>query len=244
MCLAIYKKKGVSINKTLIDNIKTAWSGNSDGAGYSIKLNEGIYTKKGIMTLDELLNDLKLIGTNEAVIHLRYATSGEIDEGMTHPFNIDSGVDNKKLKETEFMSNRIMAHNGVLFSPIFDDYSDTAILSRMIARANVERLGAILDNKKLIDIMGSDRLCFMGHGEETILIGQWHEIDGVSYSNLYTLKDDSGLKWGNSWDDLDDKECQCIDCKSYDLELVGMHYDVFTCLSCGSIFNDKGFRFY
>jgi hypothetical protein len=251
MCLAIYKRKGIKIDKDLIDNIKTAWTVNSDGAGYSIKLDEGIYTKKGIMQLDELLNDLKVIGDNEAVIHLRYATSGEVDEGMTHPFNIDYKVSNKELKAVEFISNRVLAHNGVLFSPNLDDYSDTAILAKMISRLKLKRLSDILGDKALVDIFKDDRFCLMAKDEGTILIGEWHEINEVKYSNLYSLRKYSEVKWSNSWmdeewnnEDYKQNKVKCLDCGSNEVDFVGMHDDIFTCYECGSIFSGNGFRLY
>lgn len=252
MCLAIFKPKNQNFpsEKTL----KIAWKNNSDGAGIAIKTEQGIKIIKGLMTLDSLLNELDdSLKKFDVVIHLRYATSGFISSEMTHPFPVSN--DRHDLKSLDLITDTAIIHNGVLFSPRFDTvYSDTAIFARYLAIKGI-------NYNHISSIIGDDRLAIMTkNGVE--LLGQWYEIDGLHYSNTYSIQEYSPKNhissylndpfYASSSDDwamydsrhfLDDDDAleYCPHCLSDEIEHIGLKSLTFECLSCGTVFNETQF---
>lgn len=87
MCLLTYKPYGKKISE---EEIRKAWCRNSDGAGIMYKRKDKPdqwYLKKGIMTLQELI-EWDILGEDcETVAHLRWASpkTGKTPE-LCHPF--------------------------------------------------------------------------------------------------------------------------------------------------------------
>lgn len=240
MCLAIFKPK----NKLFPDELtlRRAWKNNPDGAGLAICTDEGVQIIKGLMTFDDFFSllDNSLIPF-DVIIHFRWATSGNVDASMTHPFPVSN--DNKDLKSLEILTEKAIIHNGVLFSPKFSSgYSDTAIFTRYLALKGI-------NYDKIHEIIKSDRLAICSsNGVE--LLGQWHDINGVFYSNLYSIENTYKNNFRDPYfysddffdlksydDDLD--FCPC--CGSDEVEHIASRSLTFECLSCGTIYNDTHF---
>jgi hypothetical protein len=251
MCLAIFKPQ----NKMIPDEmtLRRAWKNNPHGAGVAIRTIDGVQIIKGLMTIDSLLNVLNdsLIGF-DLVIHFRWATSGNVNAEMTHPFPVSN--DNNDLKSLDLLTDTAIIHNGVMFSPRFDSgYSDTAIFSRYLAINGI-------NYSKIQEIIGYDRLAIVTQ-DDVELIGQWNEIDGVFYSNLYSIADEIESKWAyrdnlkdpyfhssddwafydsrNYFEDEDLEFCPC--CSSDEIEHIGLKSLTFECLECGVVFNESHF---
>ena len=88
MCIIIYKKEGLKVDKEIL---KRCFKRNSDGAGIAWKEGKNPWVfKKGIMTWEEFEDYNKNLKEEKItkVIHFRIRTHGDKDEKNTHPFLI------------------------------------------------------------------------------------------------------------------------------------------------------------
>ena len=84
MCVIIYVPKESSIS---IDEIKSAWTTNPDGAGYSIQKDGKVFFKRGFMSLNQYINEIEpLIGVYNLLLHFRISTSKAVNKMQTHPY--------------------------------------------------------------------------------------------------------------------------------------------------------------
>jgi hypothetical protein len=231
MCLAIIKKENQLIP---YENIRIAWKQNSDGAGLCFREDGQVRIIKGFMQLDEFINFLceneAIFTPIELVIHLRFSTSGTIKPELTHPF--PTAKNNEHLTSLDCYTDQAIIHNGVMFSPIFKDYSDTAIFSRWMSfNPSFDAINRVVQN---------DRLVLFSH-DDTITIGQWHEIDGNLYSNLYSLESKKSY-----YDDYNFMRYDsflghaCPNCENEDCESIGIESEIYECLDCGTVFSLDG----
>jgi hypothetical protein len=107
------------------------------------------------------------------IIHFRLATHGSISEKNCHPFYDEA-------------HNVWFAHNGVLPIRSHDDMTDSEIFFRegFIPALNdcgdysAPELWQYVENERC-----GTRFIFM-HGNDIKMLGNWHELDGVFYSNM------------------------------------------------------------
>lgn len=86
MCVIIVIPKGETITK---EELKTAWTVNSDGAGYAYNNGERVYFQKGFMNFKAYWNAIKkYIGKVDLLLHLRIATNPTINKEQTHPYKL------------------------------------------------------------------------------------------------------------------------------------------------------------
>lgn len=84
MCVIIYVPKESSIS---IDEVKSAWRTNPDGAGYSIQKDGKVFFKRGFMSLNQYIDEIKpLIGVYNLLLHFRISTSKAVNRMQTHPY--------------------------------------------------------------------------------------------------------------------------------------------------------------
>jgi ribosomal protein L37AE/L43A len=119
-------------------------------------------------------------------------------------------------------------HNGVMFNPLIQDYSDTAIFARTVGMFNPS-----ID--WMTKVIGQDRLVLFSH-DDTILLGQWHEIDGNMYSNLYSLQS----RYSKTYTSYKKYSIACPMCENEDCEHIGLSTDIYECLDCSTVFNLDG----
>lgn len=253
MCLAIFKKTGLSIP---YDSIKAAWRMNGDGAGIAIRGTNFVEIHKGFMSLGEFIDFLtlneKTFNNYDMVLHLRYTTSGNTNIGMTHPFPVSRK--NADLVSPYFKTDKAVIHNGVMFNPNLSchGYSDTAIFAKWLAVFNPKM-------KKIKKVLGEDRLAIVTK-EKVELLGDWHEKDGIMYSNLYSLASYSYSKWDDDYefskrwgstahgyaddhhavDTLEELD-YCVNCGSDNTEYIGVYTMTMECLTCHSVYNVEQF---
>lgn len=253
MCLAIFKPKNEKIPP--FKTLETAWQNNPDGAGLAIVNGESVKIIKGLMTLEDLMFHLSDDSLNgfDLVIHFRWSTSGHVSPEMTHPFPVST--DNNDLKSLEIETQTAIIHNGVMFSPKLDSgYSDTAIFTKYYALKNG------LNDLEISEIIGSDRLAIASK-DGVKLVGSWHEVDGLHYSNLGSFESRSYRSFNDSFLDdpyfyssdyaffdsrrdsyLENEELQfCPCCGSDEVEQIGIRSLAVECLDCGSVFNETHF---
>lgn len=263
MCLAIYKPKTSKFPSKA--TLKTAWENNPHGAGLAIITGNEVKIIKGLMTFDELILVIEsgLFNDNEVVIHLRWSTSGSIIPELTHPFPVSR--DNKDLMSLEIETDKAVIHNGVMFSPKINDYSDTAIFTKFLA------LKSNITDDEIKSIIKNDRLAIVTK-DGVNLYGNWEIIDGLFYSNTYSLK--TSYSWSyksnkknkkasfeideyysipesenfdryfydSRYDYLDHNGLDyCPHCDSGNTEIIGINSHVMECLDCGSVYNETDF---
>jgi hypothetical protein len=267
MCLAIFKPKNQKFPATA--ELKKAWNQNPHGAGLAIVDNGKVKIIKGLMEFSELtglIDSLDGLTAFDVVLHFRWATSGPSTPPpeLTHPFPVSTKNDDFRKLYCE--ADKAIIHNGVMFSPMTRDYSDTAIFSRYMSRKpglTVEEIKALI---------GPDRLAIVtGAGVE--LIGTWIEDDGIFHSNNSLLwKPNYSSKYWDDFDreyfgeekstvplskfsdphywsdDLNDDFIHasdlvglenCPHCGSEETEFIGVRTKTMECLHCGTVYNEE-----
>jgi predicted glutamine amidotransferase len=189
MCMIAFKPKNVEFKnwKPLL----YGYAKNKDGVGISY-LKSGddcIRTNKTFKTFRDFWKFYKQTIKKEdiAVIHFRYATHGVKDNGNRHPFPVTT--DRDFIRKEEFVSEDIIAHNGV-FSFMSKHCTKDSIFSdsqEFIIRWFAPLVDMFKSNQAAMEILGhaisSNRLIYMNKDGIVRLWGDWNEKDGIHYSN-------------------------------------------------------------
>lgn len=162
-------------------SMRSAWSTNSDGAGYMFVANGSLVIRKPFFKLKQLVaayeKDHKRYGTESPfVIHFRLSTHGSNSKLNTHPHSLAAGTVG-------------MAHNGILhnFVPALKNESDTVFFARTVLEGRSMR--QLMDpkwGKTLEGIIGwGNKLVFLDRHKNLLIVnesrGDWN---GMSwYSN-------------------------------------------------------------
>lgn len=171
MCCILYIPSGVKTPP--ITTLKAIHRANPHGIGFVDADSNNLKT----LDLSCFLQAVKQRHTDAAcIIHFRLATHGSISEKNCHPFH-DTATD------------IWFAHNGVLPIRSHDDMTDSEIFFRegFIPALNdcgdysAPELWQYVENERC-----GTRFIFM-HGNDIKMLGNWHELDGVFYSNLNWL---------------------------------------------------------
>jgi len=173
MCIAIYKPKDITINKT---NLEQSFKANPHGAGFSYIENKTLKTKKGFFTFEEFWEAFEPHQEKQCLIHFRIRTHGLTNKENCHPFQIKPGL--------------AFIHNGIISGLGSGDQSDTSEFNDKILKALASRYGVNAlyhpTIKHLIEErIGYSKFVLMDrHGNHSIFNehkGAWDE--GVWYSN-------------------------------------------------------------
>lgn len=189
MCLIIANPSGLHVPDAYIDN---AYSTNHDGFGIMWAKDNELKLKRGLFPRSQIHDILEEFHAYETpyVAHFRFATHGKTTTNNCHPFPI---VDD--------LGGIAMVHNGTLSGNEWRDSirSDTSLLADKIKRHVLHGEFSSVD---LFDLeipvireryqasVGTDKLVFMnGLGDVNILNEKYgHWLDGVWYSNQYSIK--------------------------------------------------------
>lgn len=210
MCVIAFSPKGKDI--PTIEQIKSMWETNPDGAGYAYNRGDKVIFRKGFMTLDSLLKELeapeRFKNTNFA-IHFRIGTSGINDAKTCHPFPVST--DFGTLRKTEGEEDAVLFHNGVigeggLVSPLSSDTQDLVVaLAPMIGKYNKSKAR----DHYLGKLVSGNRLLIMYKNNAFKMYGDWKKDGNLWVSNL-NYKYDYGWygrtytdKYGYTWDEDD-----------------------------------------
>ena len=197
MCIAIIKRKGITMDKTALEN---SWNNNEDGAGV-------LWAKEGKLHSIKIMEDFDVFyykykeieranPDSHIVIHFRTATHGTLTEKNTHPFFINE--------------NLAFVHNGIFSGLNHKEKSDT-YLFRDILKEFPE---GFLENKSLLNIIEmacgtGNKLVFLDNTGKYTIIGKGHWERGVWYSNYgYSYKAQVSLaelyyaRYGREYEDV------------------------------------------
>lgn len=240
MCLIIYKPVKVPFN---LDHIENAMTFNSDGMSISIRTKQGIEVMKGI-DMEFLESNFDYLTDREAVLHLRYGTSGAKTVNQCHPFLIG-----KRTTKTKFVLSKdeqVLFHNGIMFNPGLDlGFSDTQIMAR-----------GMRDIKEL-DYYTKWNKFLVQDNRKTLFLGNWFEVDNMLYSNLsyhlekYTSKWSNWENWENEYYNYgsyqqkvepieEEKGIKCPVCDSRNTYEVSEWNETHECDDCHALFDTTG----
>jgi hypothetical protein len=164
MCIAIYKPKNKLISEA---TLAQCFKANDDGAGFLIAKDKKLIMKKGFFTFDEFYGAWKKYENEQALIHFRIKTHGDLTKDNCHPFMVNSGLG--------------FIHNGVIAGFGKDNMSDTNHFNNEILRPLVAKYGnqilfepgikTLIENK-----IGYSKLAFLDrHGN----VNLFNESKGV-----------------------------------------------------------------
>ena len=169
MCCIIHRKSGDKQIKQ--EYLEMIISINKDGWGCSYVDNGKIITKKS-MKMNQAINYIRNLEDKdiEFLFHARYTTLGKTNIDNCHPYDVRNGV---------------MFHNGEIkgdyWNKNFSDSWHFAItISKFLGRKFP--LSSILEKFK--ERIGPSRLAFLFNDGSIVKYGDWHEVDGVSYSKI------------------------------------------------------------
>ena len=173
MCVIIFIPEGKSIDEK---ELRNAWNTNPHGAGYSIRKNGKVYFKRGFMSKEEFINEIKpLIGKYDLVLHFRISTSKQINRMQTHPYKKGS------VALTEGETNRpVICMNGIISGQKeYENCNDT-----MSYIVDHEEAFSVI-NQDILNIIESDtgaKWCVMTPNE-VLISSKFVEYEGRFYSN-------------------------------------------------------------
>lgn len=200
MCLIIYAPKGVDKKKEFLkEAITKASEFNQDGMGYATKkANNVLFMSKGYFNLEEFLNAIDgedLSEDDELLIHLRIGNIGNKDASLCHPFIVSKEADEILTIVKNNIDKPIVAHNGTMRKHVVtkSDYSDTYFFIKNVLSTdsvlNFLKQDAYTFDWLLQDHLSNSRLAIMFPDEtETILLGEWHTYEGLSFSKDYFVE--------------------------------------------------------
>ena len=194
MCIIIAKNAKVSMPSE--DILRTCFAHNPDGAGFMLAFKGKVFGFKGLMTADELIEELhkaeKRFGSLDklpVVIHCRITTHGATCQANTHPFPLGCGY--REMRKTEWIARQGFAHNGVMYSYGRDpdvkkfNVSDTMVFGKKVA-SPIAKYAEIANDPALMDLLfdiASSKLCFLSGRGKLATRGEFTEQNGVLYSN-------------------------------------------------------------
>ena len=206
MCIIIAKKAEDEFSeKELIDASKTASIHNCHGVGFAVKKagSNNIILSKGYKYHElaiQRLMEFKIQKGDEFMFHMRYATSGHVDDINCHPFIISSKIDEIITPEVVVSNKSVVSHNGT-FDYYVDkesEYSDTVhyIENYLSAEDIIPSMRSIEDASyyQLYSLLRGNRLCIMHPNEDMDIFGSWNTRKNgkLLYSNYYHIQPHNG----------------------------------------------------
>lgn len=163
------------------EQLQDFYNKNPDGFGAIVKRGDTVEVIKSVGKIDEII-DLynSQVSGNEAIIHFRMKTHGEINIANCHPYEVVPGI--------------YMAHNGVLSTGNAADpkMSDTWHYIQDFLKPILEHDPEMLFNagfqRMIAGHIGSgNKFGFMDQSGRTVIINRTSGVDhsGVWYSNTY-----------------------------------------------------------
>jgi len=188
--------------------LRACFEHNPDGAGYMFgPYDHAIWGRKGFMSLEALLRDMdevnhghfarwpEIYGASPfekmaVVLHFRIGTSGGNTPENCHPFPLTG--DARESGKLEWFSPRGgIAHNGVMptIKPR-EGFSDTRefVATHLGPIADKRPNRAFWDyrsfGRELDEHSDGSRFALMDGCGHVHLVGRWHELGGIYYSNM------------------------------------------------------------
>jgi len=175
MCLAIVTTELTDFSQ-LATSIKNAWDDNPHGAGFAFTNKGNTIILKGYTDCDALITALKSKmkrNKGQFLIHLRYASAGDMSLENCHPF---------KSGEYAVIHNGTMSKYVVKDSPDSDTKNFCSTIESLPNGWSDSR-----GYRKLVEEqIGTSKVALLGNGKVTLLNEKaWIYDEGTYYSNDY-----------------------------------------------------------
>lgn len=191
MCLIIATENPKQLSSALLE---TAYENNSDGFGVMFinkgKLHTHKIVPKTFADIEKMWSKYKDLETPMG-IHFRFATNGDTNKSMSHPFQVLS-----KAKGDD--RDMWVMHNGPqLPTPMIDDNkSDTHQFVKWVLRPQLSANPKLLHNAEwqsmIEELIGTDKLLFLdGKTKEFVIFNedQGKHMDNIGWlSNTYSIQ--------------------------------------------------------
>lgn len=244
MCIIASKAPGVTVPSDA--TMGRAADGNPDGCGLAVRRSgsNSVLIRKGFSVAEFPAAVRQYVRTEDAaVLHWRYATHGDRNAAMCHPFPIAERAD--KLRATTYNGPAAVAHNGV-FSGLpssAEGLSDTAVFCRMLARSGLahkaRRPGGAVWRDILEPMIDGSRVAVLWRDGTIHRYGRGWERDGAGvfwsnggYRERYALpsfgrdywRDTAPATWARYYDE--------------DADDIGFRREETACPYCGEAVSD------
>ena len=192
MCIIAVSKKGVK--QPTLDQLRTMFDNNPDGAGYMVARKGKVSIHKGFMVWEDFERAIKAEHFTEkdpVVYHFRISTQAGIKPSMTHPFPLTEDL--KLCEKLDILSCPVgIAHNGIIHMTSDSKetrFSDTALfiteyMTKLIRNQQETGDPMILN---MIDCLTNSKWAIMNGSGEISLVGKFFSKDGIMYSNMTYL---------------------------------------------------------
>ena len=193
MCVIAVSRAGVK--QPTMEQLKTMFDHNPDGAGYMYARDGKVTIHKGCMDFKDFkraVNDEHFTEADPVVYHFRISTQAGVNPQMTHPFPLT-----KKRENCEKLDVRCtvgIAHNGIIrmTSDVKETrFSDTVIFITDYMTKLIRDRADITDNAviNMIDNMTNSKWAIMdGVTGEIVTIGKFINDGDLLFSNATYLE--------------------------------------------------------
>ena len=208
MCVICFSPKG--IDAPTEEKIKDMFYANPDGAGYAYEEGNTVKYKKGFMTVNELLEELKPLDkwkNKNLAIHFRIGTAGENDEHTCHPFPITTNYGEMRKTEGEgpvLFHNGILADGGMIDKNSSDTQDFVAAFAPMLEKYSKSKSR----DAWLTKTIGASKLLIMYGNNKYKMFGNWQKDGELFVSNrsyitttTYCTYNYSVPAWYGEWEE-------------------------------------------
>ena len=214
MCIIAVKTPESHITKRALH---TAWGSNPDGGGFAYTYHNTLVVEKGFFVFRKFYKALRLAEEkapdSNFLIHMRIASSGDVNGPMTHPFLVHNrlafahnGVLSIEIPENSKLSDTAIFCESVLkrLPKYFLEKSEFSVMLEMLAKGNFSKF-VFLSASNVVTIFNES-------------IGHW--LNGIWYSNdSYTTRKSYSpvlyAGYGLSGDADVDERIQCDYCGAF-----------------------------
>lgn len=188
MCIIAVSKKG--IRQPSLDQMKTMFTNNPDGAGYMYARDGKVHIHKGFMLWEDFERAVKsenFTADDPVVYHFRISTQAGVKPEMTHPFPLTENL--KQCEALDLTCPVGLAHNGVISMTSFNKktrFSDTAYFIAWYMTKLIRNGEDITDPyvNDMIDVMTNSKWAIMdGLTGEIVTVGKFNNTKGLLFSN-------------------------------------------------------------
>lgn len=199
MCLIAVAPRGLyKYDEEFVEGLRESSTANRDGIGFAYKraADNKVHLAKGFKTFNGFLGAYKshnILPEDDCVVHLRTGNKGSLEDTMCHPFKCASH--NKDLLidgQFGLSTDMLMFHNGTfldyysLATPgLSDSYNFAKDFMGVVEIQNILKRNPKQFLKLFEHTVKTNKLAFIipGDDSEVIMLGDFHEYNGFSFSN-------------------------------------------------------------
>ena len=188
MCIIAVSRRGVK--QPSLDQFRSMFDRNPDGAGYMYARNGKVVIHKGFMDFTDFYRAVceeNFTESDPVVYHFRISTQAGVNPQMTHPFPLTAVREN--CEKLDLTCSVGIAHNGIIRMTSDHKetrFSDTVIFITDYMTKLIRKQADITDAavNTMIDHLTNSKWAIMdGSTGDIVTVGQFQNVDGVLFSN-------------------------------------------------------------